>query len=183
MGQSFTKTITEASSVSGSSNDTSGDGTTNVVAYVVCGIACVALVTLIVFVYIRGKRNRMGAGGCRLFDTGRQTALPVDLTTSEHHSAAQKDALTIVLHHSHNCGYCKKFIPVAKSVANALGVRLVLSEINTSKANYMAFQELGTKGVNGVPCTTNTGNVLSVGASDEKTFKDTVQKEVLDKQK
>lgn len=140
---------------------------TNVV-YGVCGVACLALVGLLIFIIVRRNKG-YGVPGTRIV-TVSGVELPADITTGDHHTAAAQDPRTIVVHHSKNCGFCAKFRPVAEEAAKATGVRVVFSEVDSSPENRSAFQSLD--GVNGVPAYTIRGDkVVGIGYQDLESCK------------
>ena len=129
--------------------------------YGVCGVACVLLVVLLVYILV--NRNKK-SWGCNMV-TLPGTPLPDDITTQEHHQTASSDPYTIVVHHSNNCGFCKKFRPIAVQAGKQSGARVVFSEVDSSPENRQAFQSL--EGVNGVPAYTTGGTqVLGIGYQD-----------------
>lgn len=153
--------------------DKSGSG-----VYIVCAVACAALVALLIFVY--ANRNKgTSVPGCRMVEMPG-VPLPDDILTSDHHRIAAEDPLTVVVHHSKNCGFCKRFRPVAEEAARATGVRVVFSEVDASSDNRSAFQMLD--GVNGVPCYTKSeGQLLGIGYRDVEAMKELLQEEVANK--
>ena len=98
----------------------------------------------------------------------------------DQHRIAAEDPLTVVVHHSKNCGFCKKFRPVAEEAGRATGVRVVFSEVDASSDNRSAFQML--EGVNGVPCYTKAGGeLLGIGYRDMDALTQLLQEEVTNK--
>ena len=149
---------------------------------IVCVICCIALVLVIslgVVAYCTRKKGggNHGTGGVSIKELKRGGSLPEHLTTSDDHENAKADPLTVVVHHSKNCGFCKKFAPVAKEVGQMTGVRIVFSEVGASEANRNAYQSLPN--VNGVPAYTHNGDVLGIGYQDAGAFKALLESKVL----
>ena len=169
---STTNTSATPSSSSGNGEPEGNSGT-----YVVCGLACILLVGLLVYVFMN-RKDGPGVPGCEIIDVGGAGSLPEDITTNEHHQQAANSSNTIVVHHSVNCGYCKKLRPVITAVGKALGLNVVFSEVNSTPANQSAFQSLD--GVTGVPCYTKNGTtVVGVGYMQPEPLKVLLQSKML----
>ena len=141
---------------------------TNVV-YGVCGVACLALVGLLIFIIVRrNKKYEFGEhvlSRCLVLNS-QQTSRPMT------HTAAA-EILGPSSCTTPRTGFCAKFRPVAEEAAKATGVRVVFSEVDSSPENRSAFQSLD--GVNGVPAYTIRGDkVVGIGYQDlgcKKLFK------------
>lgn len=119
-------------------------------------VAVLCMIGLFVFVFLnRGKSNYTGCSVSEI--NGNIT------TQAEHDAANSAGKQVIVVHHSDNCGYCKKFKPVVSSVASDMGMRVVFSEVSSSEANSAAFRQLG---VSGVPAYTVGSTLVGVGYMD-----------------
>ena len=156
------------------SGETSSDVTQTIIACVVSGIAVVLLVILLIFCYCR-SRKKVGVEttGVRVEELKRGGSLPTHLTTTKHHEVANSDPLTVVVHHSTHCGYCKKFAPVIKEVGQELGLRVVFSEVSATEDNQKMYQTLKR---NGVPMTSHLGNVVIEGYRDNAGAKEVLSK-------
>lgn len=135
--------------------------------WIACVVAVLCVVALFVFVFVN-RRKSMGrlsdTGGARVVDI----TLPNDLLSAEDHQKAMSSKDVIVVHHSNNCGFCKKFKPVIMAVADEMGLRVVFSEVSSSAANQEAFGRLQ---VNGVPAYTMGDKKIGVGYKDGDTLK------------
>ena len=95
-------------------------------------------------------------------DVALKLATPSDLTIEAHHRNAIENPMVVVVHHSKNCEFCKKFRPVAEQVErDSYGRhRIVFSDVSASQANQAYFEKLGESGV---PAYSKAGKILGVG--------------------
>ena len=127
--------------------------------WIACIIAVLCVIALFVFVFLNRGRAQ-GVTGCRLTDV----TLPDHISTADDHKSADARTDVIVVHHSNNCTYCKRFKSVVTSAADEMGLRVVFSEVSTSDANSDAFQKLG---VSGVPAYTIQSKLVGVGYKEK----------------
>ena len=105
--------------------------------------------------------------------------LPDDILTSDQHRIAAEDPLTVVVHHSKNCGFCKKFRPVAEEAGRAAGS--VSCSRRWTQAATTGLRSRCSKGSTVSPATPRQGELLGIGYRDMDALAELLQEEVTNK--